>query len=292
MKRFLIFLALLFVAGQCLGQVVQSDSLQYAKLILTNGNKVSGQILKLTDSLIVLSTDIGEVSIQRADTKELQISNKPWDSEKDISRYVDMLKVERWYSDWNNLLPTARPTGEGRINYRNDYIFLQRFSIGLSEQFSLDAGFEILSMFALRSPVVYVQPKYSIALGQSYLSIGATTFVITDEEFAVGTLPFLNYTLGTAANNYTVGIGVPLAFGAGDAIGGPLVFNLATNQRISSHLSFSGEVVIADGGVVGQLGLNVRTNGNVLLRFGVLRPFGEDIEGLGVPLVGVSLPIK
>jgi len=258
------------------------------EVVLKNGNRVTGKIVRVdSDSLIINSSDFGVVGFANAEVKRYQ-------SIDGSEGYGDQYDKERYQSKYW-ITPTARPVGKGNLYYTNLMLFGNTFSYGVSDNFSLSAGFESISLFAGRVPVVYVSPKFSIPIDDKFhVGVGTTFFIGNfDDDFVGGGLLYGNTTIGSATKNITAGV----AYGYstdGDLTSTPLL-QFGGTLPLSRKVSLMGELFTSADldGALFSIGVRIVTRGNYLFDVGVVRGTGFDFEsgGLGFPLFAFSVPM-
>lgn len=252
------------------------------KVELNNGNTLVGELLKFTtDSIVIMNEQFGRMAFTKSEIKSYSgLDNKDddpvgWQKEKYQSQYF--------------ISPSARPVGKGNSFYTNFNIFANTFSYGLSDNFSVTAGFESISIFAGRFPIVYVNPKLSIPLTESsYVGVGTSVFVVTfDGDVNLGGIMYANSTFGSSIKNFTVGVG--FAYTTSETLNDPL-FQLGFTVPLSKKVSLLGEAFLtSDIEGLYNIGLRIITKGNILFDAGIARPTGLG-TGVGFPLLSLSVP--
>ena len=281
-----MLLLLLIIVENCICQKTIDSELSYAKLTLKNGTEVTGKVVSLTDSVVVLTNNLGEIRIKRADTADLQVSNLPFESPvQETVAPKDTTPIPAyWYPDNYYLLPTAIPIGHNVQYYQNSNILLNRVGIGY-KNFSLEAGTEVISLLATRTPFFYARPKMSFGGGKSHASIGSFLATANGEFVA---LPFANYTYGGPENNFTFGLAIPVP----DTVTDNLAVHIGANRKIGKTVSLTGEMIYVGGQVVFSGGLNFKSRKNYLLEIAFVRPVVEDFTIFGIPFFSVYVPFR
>ena len=108
----------------------------------------------------------------------------------------------------NSAIPMEKKSGY----YQNTWIFVSSFSYGITDNISISAGFEIISIFAAGDGpyAFYINPKASFKIADNFYA-GANILyantIKTVEEF--GGLATINgfATYGNKNNNITCGVG-------------------------------------------------------------------------------------
>lgn len=258
------------------------------EVTLKNGNVLVGELIRYDkDSLVIMSDQFGRLAFASDEIKEY---SGGFGTDEDEGVGYNMEKYQNKYF----LLPTARPAGKGNYYYSNYYIFGNSFVMGLSDNFTLTGGFEAISLFAGRIPLMYVSPKLSLPISDDiHLGVGSTVFVSTfDDDFNVGGIFFGNATFGSATKNFTAGLAY--GFANDDFSDSPALLQLGFAIPLSKKVSLIGESFSSfsfEGAF--NLGLRIVTKGNFIFDAGFTRPLGfdDDLGGIGIPLLSFSVPL-
>lgn len=270
-------------------QKEESPDKDQVEVILNNGNRFTGKIVRVdNDSLIVDSADFGRVGFANDEVKSYK-------SFSGTSSYGDQYNKSLYQSKYW-ITPTARPVGKGNFYYTNLMLFGNTFSYGVTDNFSLSTGFESISLFAGRVPIVYISPKYSIPVDDNiHFGLGTTFFIGNpDDEFIGGGLLYGNGTIGSATKNFTVGVSYAYSTD-GDITSTPLL-QVGFTYPFSRKISLMGELFSSTSfeGALYSIGLRIVTRGNYLFDVGIVRPAGDDFldtDGIGLPLFAFSVPL-
>jgi len=256
-----------------------TTKVQQVEVSLINGNTLVGELLKYSqDSIVIMNEQFGRMAFASEEIEnysDFTADTGNWDKSKYQAQYF--------------LVPSARPVGLGNKYYTNFDIFANTFSFGLSENFSVSAGLEVISIFASRFPVVYVTPKLSLPLHENfYIGIGTTIFAITQDQFVAGGLTFSNLTVGSATANFTAGVG--FVYSTEGSAEDPLI-QLGFTLPLSKKISFVGESFLTTNieGVY-NVGLRIITKNNFVFDAGITR-VADEVDGLGLPLLSFSIPL-
>ena len=199
-----------------------------------------------------------------------------------IDNYTD-------YADQYFAMPSALPVGKGNRYYRNIDLFVNIFSFGLTDNFSLNAGAESVSLFVGQVPGFILTPKFSIPISEYiHIGIGSTSFIFNSE---VGTTGFTNITIGDASRNVTFGVN----FGIGDPdfLDEP-IFSLGYMFPLNKKVSLYGEFVyVSDIGtesdVLFDIALRIKNRQGWAFDFGFVSTF-EGIDSGAVPAITAIIP--
>jgi len=247
---------------------------------LTTGSKVKGTVADAASSGLIIANELGEIKIDLDNIKSFK--------KADSIESLDNL-VYRSYGDNYLLLPSARPVGAGETYYKNIDLFYNAINFGISDNFSISAGTEILSLFRGEAPrVFFLSPKFSFGEKLDHVSIGTNLSVFTDnfDTELIG-LATVNYTRGTDNKNFTLGVSLPYSgsFGTADNV----IINLGGMLSVSKRVTLISEVLFVPGEseVVFDLGARVKFASGITFDVGFAT--ASDASG-AFPLLGVNIP--
>ena len=265
-----------------------TSKVEIIQVKLKNGNTLVGELIKLkSDSVVIKNEQFGRIAFAKSEIKTYTGLDKMladddeeggWNKEKYQSQYL--------------LSPTARPIGKGNSYYSNFNIFANTFSFGVSDNFSITAGFEAVSILAGEFPIVFINPKLSIPAGENlYFGVGTAVVLVNfDDEINVGGLAYANTTMCSATKNFTACIGLSYTLdGDTDA---PLIYQLGFTLPLGKKVSILAESFVDSSfdGIL-NLGLRIITKSNIVFDAGITRPTGvDDIGIIGLPLLSLSVP--
>lgn len=264
-------------------KIENTDQGDQIKVELKNGNILIGQLVRIgEDSLIIKNDQFGRVAL----------------ANQNIEDYSGFINPEKDEMGWNKekyqaqyfISPSARPVGKGNIYYTNFNIFGNTFSFGVSDNFSINAGFEAISLFAGEVPIMYASPKLSIPIGENfYVGAGTTIFLATfDGSTNIGGLAYANTTIGSATKNFSFGGG--FAYSDGET-SDELLFQIGFAYPFSKRISLIGEgFFTSDIEGIYNIGLRIITKNNLVFDAGIARPIGFDDGIIGLPLLALSIP--
>lgn len=270
---------------------------QLVELRTHDGNTYVGEIISMTDTDIILKTSsLGEITLEREAVKK--VIYREGGQELDNNGYP----IDYHNSTHYLVNPSGYSLKKGQSYYENIGVFFNSYSVGITNNFSLSGGLELISpLFFQRVPSLYISPKLSFSFGEKAggFSVGSTVLAAFDDSdvFSVGVIQAA-ITLGSRNNNFTIGSGVGFSFSDGLAEG-VLPFYLSGMWRLSKKISFvTDNFIIAynnfDGGF-GLLSAALRihfANNGAAFTAGLWRPT-EDTGGvLALPFVSATLPIN
>lgn len=128
------------------------------------------------------------------------------------SNYID---GEYWFANPNAtryfFAPSARCLKAGEWYYQNTYLVLNSVNVGISNNFSMGGGFELITTFSKEStsPIYLLTPKIGFKAGKNlHLGGGALYASLpTDNQTTSVTVPYALVTAGNDNNNLTLGLG-------------------------------------------------------------------------------------
>lgn len=190
---------------------------------MKSGNEFVGRIIKKEDGKITLETLDGEIQLASKNV----VSIKPFNG-----RLSDYSNQGMAYFISNSAISLKKGTG----GYTNLMLTTSLFNYGVTDNFSIGGGFELLSTIA-QQPIWFLTPKYSFKLEENK-QIGTGVVVIGFGKTSPVQLVFANITLGTPESNITGGI----AFGyfQGDLLEIPAL-TAAGVKRLSKRFSLMSE---------------------------------------------------
>lgn len=203
--------------------------------ITKDGSEIVGQMRDSTAEYVTVFNEIvGEI---RFKTSEIE-SIRPF-IESDIEHIEES-------SDWfvppvpsvNFLTETAIGMKKGDIYYQNVLLFGNKFGFGISDHFSINAGFEWLSTFNGHAPTLLIAPKYTFTDLSSTFHIGIGSNLLylpynSGSSAYVASLYVIS-TVGDTDLNFTFGIG---GGATGDDFYESPIFQLGGFGRIAKNFA-------------------------------------------------------
>jgi hypothetical protein len=301
MKIHYLLLLFLFITSTPLSAQVKKETKPEAKpeakhvhLDMKDGNSIEGKLVERRgDTVVIESATLGILNLNIKNIKSINpISNVHF---KDGKYWFENIHAPRGF-----LTPTGFGLRKGEGYYGNIYLFFNQVAYGFTDHFSVEAGTEIISLFAIGdgvSPfqVFYAMPKLSFAAGKD-LNLGVGMYVVRlGDDFAGNSnffgIPFGMATIGNRDNNLTLGVGTFLSSDISErvvpiALSGQFrlskgVALITENYRIGSQ--FSSPIII---GTSGFRFMNPKFSFNA----GVGYVF--DGDAIAVPSLGFTVPFK
>ncbi|MCB0637088.1 MAG: hypothetical protein KDC54_10750 [Lewinella sp.] len=255
------------------------------RIELKDGTEFVGQILHEDATTIEFKTlSLGVINIPRAEVARM--TRLAGARVVEGALWLDNLQATRYL--W---APNGYGLRKGEGYYQNVWVLFNQVSYGITDNFSLGLGMLPLFLFGGDAPIpIWITPKFSIPVspGEFSLGGGALLGVILNETDASFGIAYGVTTFGDRDKNLTLGLGY--GFAGGDWAERPTL-NLSAMIRYSPRAYFITENYYL--GSIGLLSLGGRTVWPKLsLDYGLVIPIGEDLGLVGIPWLGLSLPIQ
>jgi len=289
MKKLSALFLLFAVLGckYCYSQVT-ADSASVFRIETFDGNIFIGNIISEDTTVVVLkTTSLGEIRIPKNDIKSRTIlkqvkyeEGKIWLPNPQSSRYF-----------W---APNGYGLEKGTSYYQNIWILYNQFSFGLTNNFSVGAGFLPLFLFGGTSSPFWIVPKVSIPVVRDKFNIGTGAFLgtILGEDSGVFGLLYGTTTFGSRDKN--ISFGLAYGFAGGDWLNVPVI-NISTMIRTGPKGYFISEnyVISAEGETVVLISLGGRSIiRNIGLDYSLWIPIGAEMDTfVAIPFLGITIPM-
>ena len=229
----LLFLVSLGVQGQNSEKFYFADS-TFLKIQTTDGSEIFGYYQGADQQhIIILTENLGEIRLSKTIIKEIEELTK--DRMKEGKYWFENPNATRYLFS-----PSAIPLRKGEGYYQNSYLVINMFNAGVTDNFSMGGGFELISTFT-GNPTLFITPKVSGQVGENtYLGIGAIAGFHTLSDVENKDLSGLGIcygvaTIGNRDNNFTTGLG--FGFSDGSFQEKPFI-TLSGMARMSRKLGF------------------------------------------------------
>ncbi len=233
-QHFILLICLLLLSNVAVSQEQNSETSRVI-VILLDKSEINGRLVEEDDlKIVVQSETLGLLTFQKIDIKKIiRLDEKGRLPNPNPTRYF--LGQSAY----------TLPAGEGY--YQNIMGLVNLASIGITDQLSATAGFELITLVQ-GSPILFGNLKYglpltrkfSMALSASYLTLVGSVF---DDSFNIGSLNLLG-TYGTKENNLTIGAGYGLASGG---ISDSPVITIGGMMRVSKKIGLVTENYLLTG---------------------------------------------
>jgi len=180
----------------------QPDSAVFYRVETRDGNEYTGTIISRDTAGLILQTRLGKLTFTK----------------KDITRIIridptQIKKGEYWSDNPQSTRYLWAPNGyglkKGEAYYQNILVLFNQVSVGVTDYFSVGAGFMPLFLFGGGSTPVWLTPKFSIPVKKDKFNVGAGALlakVLGEEESGFG-LVYGITTFGSRDRNISLGLG-------------------------------------------------------------------------------------
>ncbi len=274
MKNFTIIVLILISSYSVSAQFEQN--VEFVQITMKDGSIKNGIFISMDKKTIVYNANGKNYTVRRSLIEKFKLN------ESAVVGDIDELERKNYPENYF-IFPSALPAGKGNMYYRNYNVFLNQFTFGLSDNFTLSTGFESASIFVGGGlPVMFFAPKLSFGQNNVTFGIGTTVFAFGG-DFA--SLTFVNTTLGSKRTNFTIGASYLYN---GDNLNSPILLNLNAAFPISEKISFIGEGVIFETELVSlNLGIRYTTKNNIAVDAAIIKIAEADFL---IPVLGITLP--
>lgn len=199
---------------------------EFVKIVMKDGTVYEGYRRKDKLEPHVVYTNSGKIMYDTKQVAEIKI--------------IDRSKIgyfDHPYSTRYFFTPTAIPMRKGKGYYSNQYILLNSYHYGLSDNVSIGGGFEVISTLFALTPTPFAHVKVSFSASDNFhygggLFTGAILGQVFD-EYNYYALPYGMITLGNENKNLTFG------GGAGSVAGETISYlSLSGSIRVNRRLGF------------------------------------------------------
>lgn len=281
----LVTIFILFLNTFAFSQAAENDTSIF-RIETRDGNEFVGQIISEDSArIIVLTENLGEISIRKKEIKSREKVNiqqirdgKVWFPNPQSTRYF-----------WS---PNGYGLRKGEGYYQNIWVLWNQFAYGVTDNLSVGGGIIPLFLFGGAPTPVFFSPKFSFPVEKNKFNIGAGALVGTvlgESGSSFGILYGLT-TFGTPDNNVSLGMGY--GFAGGEWASSPII-NLNGMFRLSDRWYIITEnfYVNTDGEGFGLLTFGGRwIIKKAALDFGLVVPVQPDISFIAVPWLGFTVP--
>lgn len=255
--------------------VANFDSDSLVTVIMKDGNRLNGQIIRQDGEGILLRTPAGLT---------IEIPDEFITSIKVMRGRVESGKYFRFDPNYSRLLfsPTGRPLEKGDGYVTDYYVFFPGVAYGITGNLSVMAGFSLFPGIGFGNQMKYAAIRAGQRFSSRLAASGGVLYSSIPGEFAAG-LTFGVITVGEVDKSLTGGLGFGYTRESGGefTFGKNPVFLLGGNIRLSNNLALVSENWFI-------LGQNVSLNTQPFTL--ALRFFGEQIAvDVGALLVGEIL---
>lgn len=252
MRLFISLLLLTFCSVILIGQESTPEVGENVRIETTNGTIINGKLISMDDEYLLVETEFGESKILRSEVKQLEYNTQATSPDRKNNTYSGSHYL---------LSQSAFNLKEGQAYYENLYIFLNSVAYGVTDNFTIIGGAEVISLLFSRFPVMYFTPKFSLPFSGGAASLSTTVITIPQEDFASAGFLQGTLTFGDLASNFSIGAGIGYTFENGfeDAI---IPVTLSGMTGISDRLSLLTEnwIIRSDGSTEAVISLGLRVH--------------------------------
>ncbi len=172
----------------------------YYKITLIDGSEFVGTFVEKNSSAITISTrSLPKVEIPIAQIKSIIVvepsefnNGEYWFPNPNATRYF--------------FSPSAFNLKSGEGYYQNSYLVFNSFNYGVTDFFSIGAGFELTSTFSAAEPIFYFTPKVGFEVADNFNVGGGLLYLNAAGEANLG-ITYGVATYGNRNDNLTLGLG-------------------------------------------------------------------------------------
>jgi len=214
---------------------------QAVQLVTVSGTTYEGVIIiVLQDKITIQTFDGAQVAIAKSKIKALAALD---DDERvtyadDDELYEGKYRFPNPMPNRNFITETAFAIEQGKGFYQNVMVFVNTFGYGITDHFSVSAGFESVSLFLGERPGLIIQPKYTFTERTSNTQIAVGANLITapgNGNGVLGTI-YSAATFGDINQNLTVGVALP--FTSEEFADNNIFFQLGGQYRVADSFGF------------------------------------------------------
>jgi len=215
--------------------IAEDTTLILYRIELKGGTILTGNIMTETEThYSFYVADVGLIKINKNQVKKTVPLNAPKEMRKSF-----------WFENPHatRLLfaPTAIPLRQGEGYYQNIYVYINMFNVGVLNNLSIGAGFDIITMFMRRdgewNPMLNFNIKSGFKIVDNFHLAAGGLYITLPGEFSTGIL----YGLGTfGSHNTNISLGAGWGFVDGTFEERPFIM-LGGMARISERLWFVSE---------------------------------------------------
>ncbi len=226
-KRIALMGVVYMVFHMGIAQESDSSAVQRVRVNLKNNEVYVGSIISQDATQLKLKTVGGDITVPNDQILSVDYLQEGVSSK---FRYPNPNKTRYFFG------PTAIPLEKGEGYYQNVLLSSNFVNFGLSPNFSLGGGLELISLF-LGEPVLFLTPKIGFKAGEN-LYAGTGMLVVLPTGGGDFLLPYGVITLGTAESNVSISVGIPVVEGSADSGG---LISIAGFHRFSTSFAILSE---------------------------------------------------
>jgi hypothetical protein len=236
-KQFILIISLFFcvafnsleVNAQVDRNITLDTSVNYLIKLVDRSELVGKYVERTTDYLVFRTSAISRLQIQFERIASIQELNS---STMKGNVYWFPNPRPTNYFFW----PSAINLKKGEGYYQNNMLFLNSVYYGFTDNISVGAGLEFISLFS-GTPILFFTPKITFPVGKNFHTGGGLLLVTVPDEGSAGFL-YGSATAGSIEHNVSGSLG--FGFAGGEFASTPLL-NISGMTRVSRKLMLMSE---------------------------------------------------
>ena len=293
-RYLLIFILISFSSFVLHGQVGSEQVGQNLLIVTKSGEVVKGSLQSVSDNSIELLNEQGQ--LEKVMREDIDYSKVLDQSTADMQTLENGVRIDEYNSNRYFISPSGYSIPKGKSYYENIGVFFNSFGFGVSDNFSLAVGAEILSTL-YGNPILYISPRFHVEDEKGYAwSLGGTFLTSTSSNFAGIAVLQTAFTIGDRNNNFTIGAGYGFTTSSfSDAI---VPITISGVKRLSRKVALvTDNFIILDDEAdeLSVLSAGVRlyiTDSGAAVNLSLWRPLSDTGSLVAFPFASFSLPMK
>jgi hypothetical protein len=258
------------------------DSSKVQIITMDDGSTLVGRIIEIGDATIVFDGPVGKSTISKSQIRQIR--------ETDRSRIKN---GKHWFANPNQsrlfLWPTGRTLKKGQGYFGDIYIFLPSVAIGITDQFTFEAGLSLFPGLGMDNQLMYAIPKLGFHAAPAVdFSVAAIIFRVPN-DWDDGDAHSVGLLCGTGtfgSDDYSLSLGIGYGFADGEVADKPALM-LGGEARVARRLSLMSENWILPGVDDAVVSYGCRFLGErVSVDLALFNVLDDELVFPGIPFVG------
>jgi hypothetical protein len=245
----------------------------------TDGNTIRAEIIESTaDSTTIYTRSLRKITLANSSIKSIK-----------APKTYNIDTVWRQHPTQTNHFVTGNAYNleKGESYYQNSWFFFNHAAVGITDHFSIGAGFFPGKPLGAGASPFWLTPKISVPIIKDKLNIAIGSFVSYSTIEMIAALPYSNITVGKKDKNVTFGVGM----GYDDYWEKRPLISVSTLIRTSNKGYFISENHYIAGDAVISIG-GRRIIGRTSIDYGLTFPAWESDIFIGIPWIGMRTPLS
>ncbi len=263
------------------------DSTKIYQVETADGNKYVGKIISKDKEVLTIETEL-------VGTLTIKMDNVKFIDEIDSARLIE---GQYWTTNLNSRRyffgPSALSLKKGEGYYQNSMVFFNQVSYGFTDNFTMGAGLIPLFLFDTGITPIWLTPKLAFKASENlHFGVGGLFLTVIGESEGFAGVTYGLVTVGNPDINLTAGLG--FGFISSEWADRPTL-SLSGMARVSkrTYLMTENYFLGIDGDGFGLSFVGARTSWDrVSLDYGLLIPFSEDNDFIGIPWLSLVIPFR